>query len=180
MQQPLQITVRDIDNSPAIKEHIQEKVDKLAGSAKEVISCHVVVEQTQKHQNQGKLHSVHIRLNMPGRELAVNHKENENLWIAIRDAFDSMREQLRTYRDQLRHRVKNHLEPVHGKIVRLFDDFGFILGSDGITEYYFNSGNVTSLHFDRLRVGADVHFLKSFGDDGPQAKRVSAREHGAH
>jgi len=180
MQQPLQITIKDIEHTPAIEAHIHSKAEKLSQYFEDIISCHVLIEQTQKHQHQGKLHNVHIKIHVPGKELAVNHNESENLWIAIRDAFDSMRDQLNSYRDQIRHHVKSHPELVHGEVVRLFDDFGFILGTDGLTEYYFNSSNVVSHRFQRLKIGIGVQFIEDSDGEGPQAKRVSLRNQLSH
>lgn len=176
MQQPLEITFRDIPHSAAIEQDIREKADKLNQYASEIISCHVVVEQTQKHQHQGKLHNVRITLNLPSKnEIAVTRKQNEDLYVAIRDAFDSLIIKLKDTHQQLRGHVKNHPTLMQGKIVRLFnhDGFGFIENTDG-GEYYFNRSNVVSPNFDRLKVGLDVHFIEVVGDDGLQAHRVSA------
>lgn len=176
MQQPLQITIKDIENTPAIEEQIRTKADKLEQYFDEIISCHVLVEQTQKHQTQGKLFSIHIKLCVPGKELVVTRNAEENLWMALREAFNSMREQLTSYRDQMRNHVKSHPELIQGEVVRIIDDFGFIVGPDGITEYYFNAANVVSPKFDKLKVGTRVHFIEAMGNEGPQAHRVSGKE----
>lgn len=176
MQQPLQITIRDIPHSDAVEQHIREKTDKLTQFAPNIISCHVIVEQTQKHQHQGKLYGVHINLAMPGKEFATTRKEDENLYVAVRDAFDSMREQITTYSEQLQGRTKTHPDVTHGIIARLFDQdgFGFITGAND-TEFYFNESNVVFPEFQKLKVGQAVHFIEAMGDDGPQAKRVRAK-----
>ncbi|MBI3937590.1 MAG: cold shock domain-containing protein [Betaproteobacteria bacterium] len=44
-------------------------------------------------------------------------------------------------------------------------------------ELYFHRDNAMSPGFDRLEVGMDVQFLQQTGDEGPQAKRVSAGKH---
>ena len=176
MQQPLQITIKDIDHSPAIEQEIRAKIEKLEHYADDIISCHVVVELTQKHQQQGQLHNLHIRLTVPGKELVATRNAHENLWIAIKEASDDMRDQLRRYTEQRRKQVKNHPDVLQGEIARLFEDFGFILGPDGLTEYYFNDSNVTHSNFSRLSVGTKVHFIEGMGDEGPQARRVSVIE----
>lgn len=177
MQQPLQITIKDIESTPAIEEHIREKVDKLSQFSDNIISCHVVIEQVQKHQQAGRLHNVRITVGVPGKELISTRHPDENLWIAIRDAFDNIRQQLKSYAQQLRHEIKSHPELLHGEVVRKIDDFGFILGSDGITEYYFNSSNVVYPNFEKLKIGTPVHFIPTMGNDGPQARRVTAKKH---
>ena len=45
MQQPLEITFRDIPHSDAIEQHIRDKVTKLQQYSNDIISCHVVVER---------------------------------------------------------------------------------------------------------------------------------------
>lgn len=177
MQQPLQITIKDIDHSPAIEEHIRKKAEKLLQFSEDIISCHVVVEMIQKHQQVGKLYNVHVTIGVPGKELATTRNPHENLWIAIRDAFNNMREKLKSYVQHQRRQVKVHPILIHGEVVRKIDDFGFILGDDGLTEYYFNSSNVVSPGFDKLKIGASVHFIPTYGDEGPQARRISAKKH---
>lgn len=177
MQVPLQITIKDIESSPAIEDHIREKADKLSHYFEQIISCHIVIELVQKNQNVGKLYRVHITLYAPGKELVATKNRSENLWIAIRDAFDDMYHQLKAYSDQMQRQVKSHAELLHGEVIRKIDDFGFILGPDGITEYYFNSTNVVYPNFDKLEVGTPVHFIPFMGDEGPQARRVSAKRH---
>lgn len=173
MQQPVQITFKDLDQSDELTELIHEKTDKLQQFFENIISCHVVVEQTQKHKNQGKLNNVRINLGVPGKELIVTNNENENVYIAVRDAFDNLRRQLEDHARKTHGEVKPHAEIIHGKVVRLFEDFGFIEGTDG-TEYYFNQSNVVHPTFKQLAIGNSVRFIEAVGDDGLQAHRVSA------
>lgn len=104
---PVQITVRDLPNSPAIEECIQKKIQKLEQLCPRIMSCRVVIDAPQKHKHQGKLYGVHIDLTVPGKELAVNHKENEDVYIAIRDAFSALEHQVETYARKRRGEVKN-------------------------------------------------------------------------
>lgn len=177
MQQPLQITIRDIGQSEMIEEQIRHRAEKLNKFSDQIISCHVVVELVQQSQHQGKLYTVRINLAIPGKELVVNHNEKEDLYVAIREAFDDMVRQLEK-RIQLRHgEVKAHAPVITGEIVRLFkeDEFGFIANVDG-DEFYFNAGNVVHPTFKKLEVGMQVHFIEMMGDEGPQAHRVSAKD----
>lgn len=178
MQQPLKITIKDgVSHSDAIEEQLRKKAEKLEQYCDNIISCHIAVEMPQKHKNQGKLHNVNLKINVPGKELAVSRNMQENLWIAIRDAFNDMRNQLKAYTQLMHKQVKTHPDKLHGEVVRIIGDYGFILGPDGITEYYFNSGNVVWPAFDKLKVGTQVHFIEAMGDDGLQAHRVTATKH---
>ena len=173
MQQPVQITFKDLNHSEQLSELIHEKTDKLQQFFENIISCHIVVEQTQKHKHQGKLHNVRINLSVPGKELIATNNEHENVHIAIRDAFDNLRRQLEDHARKVHGEVKPHPEILHGKVVRLFEDFGFIEGING-TEYYFNAANLTHPKFNKLSIGNNVQFIEAVGDDGLQAHRVSA------
>jgi len=172
MQQPVQITFKDLKSSEEISTLIHDKASKLEQFFENIISCHVVIEQTQKHKNQGKLHNIRVNLGVPGKELVVTNNERENVYIAIRDAFDNLRRQLEDYARIMHGETKLHDDFIHGKVIRLFDGFGFIEGTDG-SEYYFNSDNLLHSKFDKLTVGASVRFVGTVGDDGLLAHRVS-------
>lgn len=175
MQQALRITFKDIPRSPAVETHIREHVEKLEQFSQDIISCQVVIEQPQKHQSQGKLFNIHLKLTVPGKELVVTNNSQEDIYVSIRDSFNDMRAQLQSYKDQIKGQVKNHSEILYGRVVRLFeqDGFGFI-ESNG-DEYYFNSGNVVSPKFDKLEIGHEVSFIEELSGEGPQARRVTAR-----
>ena len=94
MQVPLEITFRDAPHSEAIKEHINEKVTKLEKFSSDLISCHVVLNHENKNQQTGTLYSVHIAMTLPGKELVSTHTSEENMYVAIRDAFNKIQRQL--------------------------------------------------------------------------------------
>jgi len=105
---PLQITFRDMPHSDAVEQRIREKAVKLERFNGKILGCHVVVEMPQRHKHQGKLHSVHIDLAVPGRELAVNRVEDEDVYVAIRDAFSAAQRQLESFVERQRGDVKTH------------------------------------------------------------------------
>jgi ribosomal subunit interface protein len=175
MQQKLQITFKDIPRSEAIETQIREHVDKLEQFFQGIISCHVVIEQPQRHQSQGKLYNVLIRVNVPGKELVVTHNQQEDLYVSIRGSFDSMREQLQSHKEQIKGHVKAHSETLHGTVVRLFEEEGFGFIERNGDEYYFNSSNVSSPKFDKLEIGSEVSFIEELSGEGPQARRVTAK-----
>ena len=101
MKTPLQITFRDIPSSEALDTHIRDKAQKLEQVFADIISCRVVVDQPAKHHQQGKLFNVRIDLGVPGKEIVVDRQENEDAYVALRDAFDAARRQLEDYARQL-------------------------------------------------------------------------------
>jgi ribosomal subunit interface protein len=105
---PIQITIRDIPSSQALEEHIRKKAEKLRQHYQQIQSCRIVVELPQKHKHQGKLFSVHIDLVVPGKELVVNRKENEDVYIAVGKAFDALKRQIGDYAQRRRGDVKGH------------------------------------------------------------------------
>lgn len=178
MQKALQITFKDIPASPAIETQIREHVEKLEQFYQDIISCHVVIEQPQRHQSQGKLYNIHINVGVPGKELAVTHNLQEDLYVSMRDSFDNMRKQLQSHKEQIKGHVKSHSEVLHGKVVRIFEEDGFGFIESNGDEYYFNSGNVVSPKFDKLEIGHEVSFIEELTGQGPQARRVTSKRNG--
>lgn len=111
MQIPLQVTFRDMEHSDAVETRIREKAEKLQRYYDRIMGCRVVVEMPQRHKHQGKLHSVRIDLTVPGAELVANHTQHEDVYVAIRDAFDAMSRQLEDYARKQRGEVKTHATP---------------------------------------------------------------------
>lgn len=169
-----QITLRDIDHSDAVDARIREKIAKLEQFCDRIMACRVAVESPQRRHHQGKRYTVRIDITVPGRELVVNRIENEDLYVAIRDAFDAANRQLEEHSRKRRGDVKNHEESPRGRVIKLFpeDGYGFIETADG-REVYFHRNSVIEPTFDRLEEGISVVFLEEQGKKGPQAVRVA-------
>ena len=178
MQIPLQISFRDMDPSPAIEVRIREKAAKLERFAERITSCRVIVEARNRHQRKGRLYSVHIDLRAPGEELIAGHGHpldhaHEDVYVAIRDAFAAARRRLEDHARRFRGDVKTHADAPHGKIARLFPDYGFIETSDGF-EVYFHKNSVIGDGFESLAVGDAVRLVVAEQEsaEGPQASTV--------
>lgn len=170
---PIQITTRDIPISPALETHIRKKAEKLNQIYERITSCHVVIDVPQKHKHQGKLYNVRIDLIIPGKELVVTHRRDEDIYVAIRDAFDAILRQLRKHVRKREGYVKTHDEVLHGHVARILPDegYGFIKGTDD-NEYYFSMTNVSHPGFDQLSVGDAVEYIAEAVKEGRQAHRV--------
>ena len=94
MEVTLQITTRDIPHSEALESHIREKAEKLEKFYPHITSCRIVVELPHKHHHQGRMFDVHIDMTVPGSEIVVNRAANEDVYVAVRDAFDAAKRQL--------------------------------------------------------------------------------------
>ncbi len=119
MQVPLQVTFHGIDHSDAVEERIREKAAKLDQLYDGITACRVVIEP--HHKNTSSLHKkgepFHIRIDVtvPGKELVVKRAPkdahvHEDIFVALRDAFQAMERQLKDHREIQRGHVKTHAQ----------------------------------------------------------------------
>jgi len=97
-----------MERSDALEASAREHARKLELFASDIIACHVSIDLEQKHKQQGRLFGVRIDLTLPGHELVVNRVQNEDAYLALRDAFDTMKRQLE---DVVRRRQQRVKEP---------------------------------------------------------------------
>ena len=131
MELPVQITYRNMEPSEAVTARIREEAAKLDTFFPRITSCRVVVEAPHRHHKWGELFHVRIELGVPGTELVVTHEpsphaalardedaalkkhfevhpQHKDIYVAVRDAFGSVRRQLQDYVKRLRGEVKAH------------------------------------------------------------------------
>jgi len=178
MQLPLKINFRNMSPSPAIEAVIREKAAKLERFHDRIMSCTVTVIAPHRHHHKGKLFQVHIDLTVPNGEIVVsrdNHEDHahEDVYVAIRDAFDAARRQLEDFARKQRGEVKAHEPPSVGQIKAILpsQDFGYIASSDG-RDIYFHRNSIIGADFDKLEEGMEVRFVEEAGEKGPQASTV--------
>lgn len=178
MKQPLQIRFLGMEPSDAVEEAARKKAGKLDTFCRDIMSCRVSIEQTHKHQHQGRPFSVRVDVTLPAHELTVDRVHDEDVYVALRDAFDDMKRQIEETVRRVRGDEKLHPTPLHGEVVRFGDDgrCGFIRTPDG-DEYYFGADNVSGMPFEHLQLGTEVQFIPEVASQGRQAKRVSAGKH---
>ena len=178
MKLPVHIQFQGVAPSPALEESARTHAQKLELMAGDIMACRVNIDQTQKHQHQGRPFEVRIDLTLPGKELVVNHVQNEDVYVALRDAFDSMKRQLEDVVRKRRGQQKLHVQPLHGEVVRMDDSggFGFIRTPTG-DEYYFSRDNLADTPFEHMQNGVAVQFIPDLGREGLQARRVSSGKH---
>lgn len=178
MQIPLQISFRNMDPSPAVEERIRRKAAKLERFHDRIVGCTVVVEAPHRHQHKGKLYSVRLDISIPGKDVVVDRAKpidqaHEDIYVAIRDAFSAAARRLEDHARRRRGDVKSHAVPPHGKVARLFDDYGFVATADG-EEVYFHRNSVVGSDFDALEIGSEVSLVvaENEGIKGAQASTV--------
>jgi cold shock CspA family protein/ribosome-associated translation inhibitor RaiA len=174
MKLPLQITVRNLSLSEVVEEDIREKAAKLDVFYDQIMGCRVIVEAPHRHSHQGIFYNVRIDLTLPGAELVVKREPNEDIYVAVRDAFDVARRQLEDFVRQQRGDVKSHETPPHARVSKLFPEggYGFLETPDG-REIYFHRNSVLHEGFDRLKINTEVRFSEEMGEKGPQASTVT-------
>ncbi|MBI3995678.1 MAG: HPF/RaiA family ribosome-associated protein [Nitrospirae bacterium] len=179
MKLPLQITVRNASVSDVVKNEIRDRAVKLEQFSNNIMGCRVTVDSPHRHQHQGMQYAVQIDLTVRGFELVVKRQPHEDIYVAVRDAFDAARRRLEGYECRLRGEVKNHEAPSLARVSKLFQDegYGFLETPDGY-EVYFHRNSVLGDAYDRLTVGSEVRFVEEEGEKGPQASTVEVfRKH---
>ena len=110
MPVPLQISLHGIAHSDALQGAIRRKAERLERYYDRIIGCRVVLELAARHQRKGRQHAVHITLKVPGSELAVTREHDEDLQVALREAFSAARRRLEDYARVRRGDVKRHAD----------------------------------------------------------------------
>jgi ribosome-associated translation inhibitor RaiA len=120
MQRPLRITSRDFALTSATESEIREKSAALQTYYPRLSGCEVTLRAPAiRHHRKGCPFLAELRLTVPGRELSVDRQAEEELSVAIREAFDTARRQLEDYAREQRGAVKMHQPAATGPIVRL-------------------------------------------------------------
>ncbi|MBL8544162.1 MAG: HPF/RaiA family ribosome-associated protein [Hyphomonadaceae bacterium] len=185
METSLQIVWEHMEPSDFLRGRIEREVAALERTFGRITSCKVFVEGPSHRQHKGGLFAVRARLLLPGG-LQIDASRNppqdhahEDAYVVVRDVFDALRRQLRERVRERREEVQHPDSQPHGVISQLFPerDHGFIRADDG-REIYFHR-NAVLTEFDKLRVGAEVHFSEDEGREGPQASSVRAYGVGA-
>jgi len=130
MQTPLKLTIHGIDHSEALEARIHAKVAKLEEFFEHITSCRVAVEMPHKHHNQGRQYNVRIDISVPGNEIVVNRDQAEDVYVALRDAFEAAKRQLKDYAQKLRGDIKTHEPKRMREIVDLGEEVSEDVGED--------------------------------------------------
>ena len=183
MQRTPEIIFHGVDLSPAVRDEIESRVEKLERFADDIIGCRVVVEAPHRHaapSHHAVRYAVNIDVAVPGEDIHVHGEPgddttHEDVFIAVRDAFEATERLLRRRAEVRRREVKQHAEsPVEaGKVVKVFREsgYGFVESAEG-DEVYFHRNAVASDGFDQLDIGTSVTFVREDGEKGPQASTL--------
>lgn len=178
MDVPLEISFQNIEPSEFVEARVRERVDKLQRYYDHINSCRVAIRLPHKQHQKGNIFHVRIEVRVPGTELVVSRapgdiNTHQDVYVAIRDAFDAAERQLEEFSRKQRGEVKRHELPLQGKVLRTFTDHGFVALTDG-REVYFHRNSVVESRFEDLKEGAPVEIVLIHGESpvGPQATTV--------
>jgi ribosomal subunit interface protein len=166
--------------SEAVEARVRNRAAALERFHPRITGCHVVVEAHHRRHRQGRLYHVAIHLVLPEGELAVTrdpagHHAHEDIYVAVRDAFDALERRLQDRARRLRGVVKYHEPTSYGSVAQLFPDHGFIRSASDGQEIYFHRNSVLDDKFDGLQTGTEVRFAlhEGEGEQGLQASTVT-------
>ena len=172
--------------SESVSRAIQSHIDNLEKISNRITSCHVIVSRPHRKQIKGNVFHVKLRVHLPGSTIVVdkdpgkNHA-HEDVYVAVRDAFWAARRKVEDYVRKQSGFVKEKMISPHAKILRLMpaDECGFIQTQDD-REVYFHRNSVINGNYDDLKVGQEVRFSESLGDQGPQVTSMYIIGHSGH
>jgi ribosome-associated translation inhibitor RaiA len=97
MQNPVEIVLRGVPRSGALERYIAEQALRLDQSCDRLQSCHVVAEVLHRPKQQGVQFAVRLNITLPGTEVVVSREHAEDVYIAVRDAFEAAGLQLKDH-----------------------------------------------------------------------------------
>lgn len=175
VQTPLQITVRDVEDSDAARRLVEKCAEKLEVFYERITSCRVMIDVPQRFPAGTPLaYNVHVDIRVPGEEIVITRQAHPELHTAIQEAFDAAGRRLQDYARRARGDMKHDTAMSRGTVTQLFpfEGHGFLTADDG-REVYFHRHSVLDEAFERLDVGSVVRFVEEAGDKGPQASTVA-------
>jgi cold shock CspA family protein len=180
LEQPLEITFRDVERTSGLEKLIHREAAKLDKVHSNLIRFRIAVEKPHEFQRSGNPYRIRLEILAPkSPEIVVTRNPgaeemHEPLEVVLKDAFKTARRLLKKLVAKQRGEVKIHPQQELTAVVeKLFPEegYGFLRTVDG-QEIYFHRNSVLQEDFDRLEIGTGVNFFKEMGQKGPQASSV--------
>ena len=101
MTNEFQVVFRNIDQSDAIIDAVNKRIEKLERFCDHILTGRVVLDSPHNNHHKGKVYSVGLEIHTPSKEVRVNQEQHDNhahedLYVAIRDAFNAAERQLKS------------------------------------------------------------------------------------
>lgn len=134
MSNEFQIVFHNIDQSDALTESVNKRVEKLRRYNGDIIGGRVVLDSPHNNHHKGKVYSVTLELHTPNKEVVVTQEQHDNhahedLYVAIRDAFNAAERQLKSV-DK-----KHRKQAMHKNPDAVVDGTEGIVDDDDLPEY---------------------------------------------
>jgi ribosome-associated translation inhibitor RaiA len=91
--QSTQITLRNLRRSTALQGRIRQLREHLDRYHPHIIGCRVAIEDAGRRGESRQI-GVHVTVHVPGREIVVTRSHDEDVYLALGDAFEIVRRQL--------------------------------------------------------------------------------------
>ena len=101
MSNEFQIVFHNIDQSDAIIDSVNKRIEKLRRFKSDIIGGRVVLDSPHNNHHKGKVYSVTLELHTPSKPVVVTQEQHDNhahedLYVAIRDAFNAAERQIKS------------------------------------------------------------------------------------
>lgn len=101
MTNEFQIVYHNIDQTEALNDAVQKRIAKLERYCDQIITGRVVLDSPHNNHHKGKVYSVGLEVHTSAKEVRVNQEQHDNhahedLYVAIRDAFNAAERQLKS------------------------------------------------------------------------------------
>ena len=98
-----------MEHSAAMDARIAELASKLNELHPKITSCHVIVDEVDRHKTKGNQFEVHVVLHVPHRgEVVATRHSHEDPYLAVNEAFDVVTRELNKELELQRGEVKQH------------------------------------------------------------------------
>ncbi len=107
-----QVLFRGIEHSDAVQQAVHKRLEKLERYSDKIQSLKVILEAPHNNHHKGRVYHVGVEALMPNHDIVVAHDHHdkhahEDIYVAIRDAFNAVERRLKTATDKQRsHRSK--------------------------------------------------------------------------
>ncbi|MGJ8690207.1 MAG: HPF/RaiA family ribosome-associated protein [Gammaproteobacteria bacterium] len=100
MPNEFQVVFHNIDQSEALTDNVNKRIDKLRRYTSDIIGGRVVLDSPHNNHHKGKVFSVTIEIHTANKEVIVKQdkhdkSEHEDIYVAVRDAFNVAERQLK-------------------------------------------------------------------------------------
>lgn len=101
MTNEFQVVYHNIDQSDAITDAVNKRISKLERYCDGIITGRVVLDSPHNNHHKGRVYSVGLEIHTSSKEVRVNQDQHDNhahedLYVAIRDAFNAAERQLKS------------------------------------------------------------------------------------